>query len=237
MKLARAAALSILALSYTGAANAAIILDGLYDTDYGASTASVTHNSTAAESNFGAPSNQTTGASYNIYLNNQGGYVYGLVQITGSAGSSAGTFANLYFDLDRANGNGSDLAFEITNDRAFVPGVPGYSGPLGLAFAASIDGTGLEFRIPDAMFTGPIAGLNYYPGQVFTAPGGDLVLRLSQSFGYSVAGGEGYGPDRLGAVSLGVSAVPGPMVGAGLPGLVMALGGLIAWRRRRSVAV
>lgn len=31
-----------------------------------------------------------------------------------------------------------------------------------------------------------------------------------------------------------VAAVPGPVVGAGLPGIVMALAGLIAWRRRRS---
>jgi fibro-slime domain-containing protein len=32
------------------------------------------------------------------------------------------------------------------------------------------------------------------------------------------------------------AAVPGPVVGAGIPGLLMALGGLVAWRRRRNQA-
>jgi fibro-slime domain-containing protein/LPXTG-motif cell wall-anchored protein len=30
------------------------------------------------------------------------------------------------------------------------------------------------------------------------------------------------------------AAVPGPAVGAGIPGLLMALGGIVAWRRRRN---
>lgn len=33
-----------------------------------------------------------------------------------------------------------------------------------------------------------------------------------------------------------LSAVPGPVVGAGLPGLVMALGGFLAWRRLKAFA-
>lgn len=35
-------------------------------------------------------------------------------------------------------------------------------------------------------------------------------------------------------VSVDVASVPGPIAGAGLPGLAMALGGVLAWRRRRN---
>ena len=164
MKFAKAATLGILALGYASTANAAIIVDGAYDADYGAAKSTVFYDPQAPLGNFDLPGNTNHATGYSIYLKEQGGSVYGFLQAVTASGLN---FANLYFDLDRANGNGSDLGFEVVNDRAFVPGVAGYSGPLGLQFAVSADGKGLEFRIPDAFFTGPIFGLNYDPGQQF----------------------------------------------------------------------
>lgn len=70
------------------------------------------------------------------------------------------------------------------------------------------------------------------------------IAGLTGSLGLISAEGNGGTGDTIYAdwripldnVSIEVAAVPGPMVGAGLPGLAMALGGLLAWRRRRVAA-
>lgn len=57
-----------------------------------------------------------------------------------------------------------------------------------------------------------------------------MVLRLSQSFGYSVAGGRTYGADRLGEAS--IAAVPVPTAAWAGFGLLGSLGTLKMIRRR-----
>jgi hypothetical protein len=42
-----------------------------------------------------------------------------------------------------------------------------------------------------------------------------------------------FSPDGFGVVHFTLTAVPGPIAGAGLPGLIFAGGGLVAWWRRK----
>src|SRR5664279_2986863 len=94
---------TLLTAAFLAPAQASIIVDGLYDSDYGAATAVVTADPGAPNGNFGSPGT-TNQIGYSVYLAEQGGNVYGLLRATSNA--TGNFWANLYFDLDPANLNG-----------------------------------------------------------------------------------------------------------------------------------
>lgn len=226
--------LAAVAAAFATPVVAAPAVDGSYDADYGAATATVTYNPSAPNSNFGAPTNQSDRIGYDIYLTSDASRVYGFLRADpGSlALTPVGTFANLYFGL---NGAGSNLGFEISTGgvRAFVP-ANGSNAVLSsglFSTAASADGLGLEFALDNSLFTSAITGLTYANTQVFPTNGSNVRLNLSQSFDYSVAGGQAfYGNDRLGLVTIG-GAVPEPATWAMM---MLGFGVLAAAMRRRS---
>ena len=210
---------------------AGFVVDGVLDADYGAVKSTVLFDTTAPIGNFGSPGNTNHAAGYGIYLAADATNVYGFFQADRDIDSLP--FSNIYFRTTASGG--SNVGFEVTNERAFTPGVGGYFTPVtGLAhasqtFAANGTGTTLEFSIPWSFFTGDPLGMGFTK---IDAANSMLQLRLSQTFGYSVAGGPGYGNARLGQVTFAPAGVATPAP-AGLLIALVGGGSLLTFVRRR----
>ncbi len=219
-------------VSALGGTAHAITVDGVLDAGYGASTSTVTYDANAQTSNFGSPGSSTNALGYNVYLADQAGTLYGYFQ--GTTGTSAGAFANLYFGLNHDQVAGSIFGFELGNNNAFTPGASGSVATPLVNFVAS--GNNIEFSIPNSYFEGVLAGLT---NTTFAQNGDTITLRLSQTFGYSVAGGDNFGTGdaRLGEVTLAdvsTTPLPGtlPLFASGLG----ALGLFVARKKRKNAA-
>jgi hypothetical protein len=218
-----------LVLALSGTALAGPILDG---TGFGSASATVAYDAGAPISNFGSPGPTTSGAAYDIFTKQDADYIYVLVQTNGSGGSAAGTFANLYFGVGPDYHTGSTFGIEVTNMVVFTPGVPDNTAALASdIFYNTLSPDAIELAISWNYFETNPQGLGF---TTVSALDPNITLRLSQSFGYSVAGGATYGDDRLGLFVLPQDNVPEPSSFAIILLTVMSLVGFAVARRQTS---
>ncbi len=187
----------------------------------------------------GTPGVFVENVGYTVYYSSDATNVY--VGLRSDVASGL-PFANLYFDTNNATAAGSDIGFEVFNNKAFVPATGVFSATsltsVGAVYAstpgAGAVGDVIEFSIPWTVFVTNALGLN----QPLVAAGGLLQLRTSQSFNYAGATGDGGTGDvisRFGFQAAPLAdAVPEPGTWAML---VLGFGLVGGAARRRKAAV
>jgi hypothetical protein len=143
--------------------------------------------------------------------------------------SVTSTTGNASWQITTTDGPGSYTVLSITGtvDGNAITGLSNYGGGDEMVFDPPgnlVDRAGLAFTV----------GTLQYNIFARTATLGDYGFCVSTAQP-TCAGGEA---DTAPAASFRLttaSAVPGPIVGAGLPGLLAAFGGIFAWRRRKAV--
>jgi len=117
------------------------------------------------------------------------------------------------------------------------------AGSVGLVSTGNLVATS-DIRVYDNNFNGDGASSNFgLTWTQFVANNGNVNLGdvyLDLDGGWSMEGGQQMLVNNFTVnnqvFTAEVAPVPGPIVGAGFPGLMMAFGGLLAWRRRRNQA-
>lgn len=179
--------------------------------------------------------NPSNSASYTLTTTDDGTNFITTYQTANDMGLN---FANIYLDTTTSTNpaSGSNLGFEITNDRAFIPGAPGYYSlnGTGITFTDTIDPTGagsISLIIPNSFLESATTGIPFVPA----LPGGEVTVHYSQAFGYDMIGGSNNYtlPNELGGAFLPAATTAAtPEPGSFSLLLLGGLGGLPALRTR-----